>query len=87
MITALFLNLLITILGVIFVWLPEVKTLPTIGGFDIDAAFVTGLSYFNRILDVFWPIKTVMTAFLILMGYYGLKIIVRFFIGSRAPAH
>lgn len=87
MIISLLINVIITILGAIFVWLPRVDKLPNIGSFDIDAAMVSGLTYFNRILDVFWPIKTVMTAFLILMGYYGLKMLVRFFLGSRAPAH
>ncbi len=86
MIVILILNFISIALGFIFGWLPVVDKLPTIGGFDIDAALVTGMGQFNNFIQTFWPIQILMQGFLVLMGYYAIKMLVRFFFGSRAPS-
>lgn len=85
MITNLLINLVVLILGAIFSWLPQVTTLPTINGYDIDGALVTGVGQLNVFMTTFWPIKYMFYGFLFLMGYYAIKIVVVFFLGHRAP--
>jgi hypothetical protein len=84
-ITNLFINLVVLILGAVFSWLPEVKTLPTIGGFDIDGALVTGMGQVHTFFSTFWVLQYMFYGFLALMGYYALKMAVTFFLGHRAP--
>lgn len=85
MIVGLFLNIIVLFIGAVFIWLPQVETLPLIVGFDIDTALVNGIGQLNVFLNAFWPIKIMIQGFLFLMGYYGLKMILRFFLGQRAP--
>jgi ABC-type phosphate/phosphonate transport system permease subunit len=85
MIINLLIGLITLILGAIFSWLPIVTTLPTIAGFDIDGALVTGMGQFNTFVTTFWPLDYMFKAFLVLMGYYGLKMLITFFLGHRAP--
>jgi hypothetical protein len=85
MIINLFIGLFTLILGAIFSWLPVITTLPTIGGFDIDGALVTGMGQFNTFIATFWPLDYMFKAFLFLMAYYGLKMLIQFFIGHRTP--
>jgi len=84
-ITNLFINLVVLILGAIFSWLPVVTTLPTIYGFDIDGALVTGVGQLHTFTQTFWPIQYMFGAFLFLMTYYIVKMAVGFFLGHRAP--
>lgn len=81
-----FLNWIITLLEILFSWLPNVTTLPTIGGYDLDGALVTGVASFKEFILVVWPIGVVFDAFMILMLYYLTKMMLKFFLGSRAPA-
>ena len=85
MIVNLLINLVVLIIGSIFSWLPQVTTLPTIGGFDIDSAMVTGVSQLKQFMVPFWPISYMFAGFLFLMGYYSLKIGINFFFGHRTP--
>lgn len=85
MIINLLLNLLVLILGGIFSWLPEITTLPTIADYDIDTALVTGMGYFNSFATAVWPLKVLMQGFLFLLGYYLVKVALKFFLGSRTP--
>lgn len=87
MIIAFLLNFVVLIIGAIFSLLPAVETLPTIGGFDIDAALVTGIGQLNAFVTAFWPVKIMFVGFLFLMGYYAFKIGLKFLIGHRAPGH
>lgn len=87
MITNLMINLVVLIVGAIFSFLPAVTVLPTIGGFDLDQALVTGASQLNAFFVTFWPLKTMFTGFLFLLGYYAIKIGIRFLIGHRTPGH
>lgn len=84
MIINLLLNVLVLFLGGIFSWLPQITTLPTINGFDIDAYMVQGMGYFATIAAAFWPLSIMFQGFLVLMGYFLIKMIIRFFLGSRA---
>ncbi len=85
MISNLLINFVLMILGAVFSWLPIVTRLPTIVGFDIDSALVTGVGQLNVFLTTFWPIKYMFLGFLFILGYYAVKMIVVFFLGHRAP--
>ena len=85
MIINLFLNLIVLFLGAVFSWLPQVTTLPSVGGFDIDSALVTGIGQFNAFATTFWPLYIMFQGFLAIMGYYIIKIGIKFFFGSRSP--
>ncbi len=87
MLIALLLNIIVLIIGVIFSWLPVVEKLPEFMGYDIDTALVSGVGYIQTFFATFWPLAIVFQAFLILMAYYSIKIVVRLFLGSRAPGH
>lgn len=75
-----------TTLSAAFSWLPKITTLPTILGVDIDGQLSSGMASFYGFANVFWPIKDVFLGALVLFAYYGIKMILRFFLGHRAPA-
>ncbi len=79
------LDLITDFLTAIFSWLPQVNTLPTIGGFDIDTTLSSGMGGFYSFIHVFWPIEIMFKGFLFIMGYYTIKIVLRLFMGSRSP--
>ncbi len=85
MIANIFLNIVVLIIGAIFSWLPVVTSLPTINGFDIDSALVTGIGQLNTFLNTFWPIKYMIVGALTIFSYYILKMGLKFILGHRAP--
>lgn len=74
-----------SVLNAAFSWLPQVTALPTIAGIDIDAALNTGMGSFLSFAKAVWPIYDVYLGFLVLTGYYAIKVVLRFFLGHRAP--
>lgn len=74
-----------TVLGYAFNWLPKVETLPLILGVDIDAQLVSGMGMFYTYAQAVWPIYIVFQGALILLAYYAIKMVLRFFLGHRAP--
>ncbi len=70
-----------------FSWLPAVTTLPTIGGFDIDSALISGMGQVQTIFSAFWPLQIMFIGFLFIMGYFIIKVGVRIFFGSRTPGN
>ncbi len=87
MLVNLVLNVFVLILGAIFSWLPQVTTLPFIVDFDIDTALVNGVGQLHTFLSAFWPLGIMFQGFLFLLGYYAIKMVLKFFLGSRAPAN
>lgn len=85
MILNLLLNAVIVILGVMFIWLPNVYTLPSIIGYDIDSALVNAIGIFNSFATSFWVLIPVLQGFLFILAYYTIKFGVRLFLGSRSP--
>jgi len=85
MILNLIFSCIILIIGAIFSWLPVVTTLPTIGGFDIDSAFVTGMSQLHTVMVTFWFLQDMFFGFLFIMLYFSVKLGLRFFLGHRVP--
>lgn len=79
------LNAIVLILGAMFAWLPVVTSLPAINGFDIDASLVLGVSQMYSFFEAFWPLGLLFQGFIVLMGYFTVKLIVKFWIGHRAP--
>jgi hypothetical protein len=79
----LFLNVAVLFLGAIFSWLPTVDTLPTIIGYDIDGLLNLGAGYVAGVLQAFWPLGIMFQGFLALMVYFSIKMVLRFFLGSR----
>lgn len=72
-------------LGVMFSWLPDVETLPTIGGYDIDGALVLGMGQFNSFIETFWAIGIMFQGFLFIAGYFAIKMVLQLFLGHRTP--
>lgn len=85
MIIQLILYVILSVLTLLFSWLPVVTTLPSVNGYNIDAALVQGVAMFYTYAGAVWPVLDVFNGFLFLMGYYLLKMVVRFFLGHRAP--
>lgn len=85
MIVAFLFNLIVLVVGAVFSLLPEVSTLPTVAGYDIDAAMVSGMGMIRTISSSFWYLTVLFQGFLVIMGYYALKIGIRAIIGHRAP--
>lgn len=74
-----------TLLTAAFSWLPQITTLPTFLGVDIDSQLSSGVGMFYTFAGVVWPVQIVFSGFLVLLGYYGIKMVLRFFLGHRAP--
>ena len=85
MLTMLILNVLVLFLGAVFIWLPEVTTLPLILGFDIDSALTTAVGQLRLLMGTFWPWQWVFAGLMVLLGYFSIKQVLKFFLGSRAP--
>jgi hypothetical protein len=74
-----------SVLTAAFSWLPKVETLPQILGVDIDTQLVNGVALFYYVSDVIWPMRDVFLGAMVLLGYYAIKMVLRFFFGHRAP--
>lgn len=74
-----------SILNVTFSWLPKVETLPTILGVDVDTQLLFGVHLINRLSELFWMMGDLVAAAKIMLGYYVIKMVLRFFLGHRAP--
>jgi hypothetical protein len=74
-----------SVLTAAFSWLPKVDALPHILGVDIDAQLSSGVGMLYAFSSAVWPIADVFEGLLVLLGYYGIKMIMRFFLGHRAP--
>ena len=85
MLIMLLLNVIVIAIGGIFVWLPEVRTLPMIAGYDIDSQLLLGMGYVNRFFETMWPLQIMWSGLLFLVAYYIIKMGVRFLLGHRAP--
>lgn len=85
MIITLILNAIVILLLAIFSGLDDITVLPTILGFNIDSALVSGMGYINTFMVAFWPLRLMFDGFLILMGYYAIKMVLTFILGHRAP--
>lgn len=85
MIVNLLIQAVIILLAVITSWLPTVTTLPEIVGYDIDTALVNGVGQLRTVIQSFWVFGIVLDGLLVLMLYYIAKVLLRMFIGHRAP--
>lgn len=85
MIVNFFIVILVIVVNMIFSWLPLVTYLPTINGFDIDTALVTGMGQFYSFANAFWYIRDVFAGFLAIMVYYGIKMVLKIILGHRSP--
>jgi len=74
-----------TLLTATFSWLPKIETLPTVLGVDIDTQLSTGVGMFYTFASAVWPVYDVFLGMLILLTYYTIKMVLRFFLGHRAP--
>jgi len=83
MITYLILTVLISLVGVIFSLFPTIEELP----WGVDSFLVQGVGGYKLLATLFPPLSTLMTAFLIFVGFKLSIILLRFFLGSRTPAN
>lgn len=67
--------------------LPSATTLPTIGGFDTDSALVNAIGLFNTLKASVWVFTDLWYAFLALVTYWGVKILLKVLLGQRTPIH
>lgn len=82
MIISAIIRVVIGVLGAIFAFLPTVTELP----WGVDQYLSDGMGYFNRIAEVFPPLGVLMDVFLIYIGFKATLLLVKVFLGSRAPA-
>lgn len=87
MIFNLLINVILMVIGAIMdvFHLSVVTTLPTIGGYDIDSALVTGTAELRTFATAFWPVADMLLGFVALMGYFAVKMMLGFILGHRAP--
>jgi len=83
MILQLLIAILLGTLEIIFSWLPSVETLP----FGIDSALTLAVSYFRGAIDTLPYLEIVWTCFLYLVGFEILMLLLKFFLGHRAPGN
>lgn len=85
MITAIVIGVIVSFLASVFSIFGGVEKLPTIGDFDIDTALVTGMGQFKHFMADVWVLQYVFQGLGVLIVYYGAKMILKVFLGSRAP--
>ena len=85
MISQALIQLGIIILSILFSWTGVVDSLPSIGGYNLDSALVGGVAMFQTYADSVWPIRDVFIGFGFMLTYYTIKMILKFFLGHRAP--
>jgi TRAP-type mannitol/chloroaromatic compound transport system permease small subunit len=79
------LELILNIFMALFFFLPSVSKLPSIAGYDIDTALVTGVGQAYNFAGVVWPIWDVLLGALFLWTFHGLMLFVKLLLGHRAP--
>jgi len=75
------LTFILTIVSFIFAPFPTISELP----WGIDSVMVSGVSGFKYLAELYPPFSTVLTAFLVYIGFRVGIILLRFFLGSRTP--
>ena len=79
------LNLLSAIFKAMFFFLPAVNTLPTIAGYDIDTALVTGVGQAYQFATYIWPIYDVLIGAMFIWTFHIGMLFLRLLLGHRAP--
>lgn len=79
------LNAIVNFLNFFFAILPDGSRLPTIAGYDIDTALQNGMGQVHFFINAIWPLQDMFYAFLVILAYLGVKILVRLFLGQRTP--
>lgn len=79
MLIQLLLQILISLVTILFSWLPDVAILP----FGIDAALSYVVELFHGAIETLPYLEIVWTCFLYLIGFEILLVILKFFLGSR----
>lgn len=83
MIITLLINLIVLLVGVLFSWLPQISELP----FGIDSVLVSMVSYYHGATATLPYLGTLFTAFLYVLLFEGVMLILKLFLGSRTPSH
>lgn len=79
-------QLVFSILTAIFSFLPRVTTLPTIMGVDVDGFLSTAVGSFYSLSNSIWPLRDLFLAGVVWLGYLFIKMLLKIFLGSRAPS-
>lgn len=83
MLIQIFLQILISIINIIFSWLPLSNTLPL----GLDSIFVTASSYFHGAMRTLPYLNIVWTCFLYALSFELLMIVLKLFLGHRSLGH
>ena len=67
--------------------LGPVEHLPTILEYDVDAALLSGVAMGHSLAHMFWPIYKMFLGALTILAWHVLKMVLKTFLGSRAPGH
>jgi len=81
MITSIFLNLVTDFFNGAFSIMPEIAELP----FGLDGIFTTAISIFNGAMNTLPYIAVVWDCFLYLLGFEIFMLVLKMFLGDRAP--
>lgn len=80
-------NVIISLFNLLLGWLPNVTALPTILGVNLDTTFSNGMGYFNRLVQIFPPLGSVMIAASTYLAFKLLMILLKLVLGHRVPHH
>ncbi|OHA16853.1 MAG: hypothetical protein A3C79_00810 [Candidatus Taylorbacteria bacterium RIFCSPHIGHO2_02_FULL_45_28] len=86
MILQLILTILIGAIEILFGWLPDASTLPSVFGYSLDTAFVTAMGYWQSFSSVVWPVVFPFQCALFYMGFLLTIQVVKIFLGHRTPS-
>lgn len=76
------LTFILTFVSFLFSPLPVVDVLP----WGVDNFLVSGMGYFRSLMEFFPPFQTVLSAFLLYIGFRALVSFFKLFLGSNTPA-
>lgn len=85
MITDAILSVIVNGFVSVLLWLPQVNTLPMIGGYDIDGTLVTGVGATYAFARIVWPIYDVLIGASFIWGFHLLMLFLKALLGHRAP--
>jgi len=83
MILQLLIQIFSSILQLIFGFFPTVTTLPL----GIDSALSTAFGWLHSFLEYVWPAQVIYEVVIYYLSFRVLLIVLKFFIGNRAPHH
>lgn len=83
MLIQLLIQIVLSVLDVLFFWLPVADLLPL----GSDQAFLTFFGYIRSFVERMWPLQIIYECFLYFAGFMLLMVVLKLFLGHRVPKH